>query len=104
MRHLLLSSRHLLLAWLTAIAFGSAGSAARAEITISKAEYKAGVTEIRGETSKPRQTVTLDGRYSTLTDRYKRFEIWIRYLPLDCVINVKAGQEVHPVYIKNCEN
>jgi hypothetical protein len=98
-----LSSKHRLLAWLAAGALGTASSPARAEITISKAEYQAGVTEIRGKTSNPYQTVTLDGRYSTVTERYNRFEIWIRYLPPDCVINVKAGQEVHPVYISNCE-
>ena len=89
--------------WRGCGALATASSAAQAEITISKAEYQAGVTEIRGETSNPHQTVTLDGRYSTVTDRYNRFEIWIRYLPLDCVINVQAGQEVHPVYIRNCE-
>lgn len=69
---------------------------------IKKAEYKAGITEVHGVTSKPFQTVTLDGRYSTKSDASGRFVFWIRYLPLDCVINVKVQDEMHSAAIANC--
>lgn len=76
---------------------------ALAELIIEKAEYKAGVTEIRGETEAAFQEVVLDGRYTTVSDASGSFVFWVRYLPLDCVINVKVHDEVHPAYISGCE-
>ena len=75
---------------------------AHAEITINRAEYKAGVLVVRGETSERGQRVTLDGRYSARTDRNNRFRFRVRYLPRDCIAKIRAGQEVHPAVISNC--
>ena len=80
-----------------------AGAApAHAEITITQAEYAAGVLVVRGETSRRNQRVTLDGRYKTRTDRFKEFRFRIRYLPSDCSISIRAGQQVRPVGVTNC--
>ena len=80
-----------------------AGAApAQAEITLTRAEYAAGVLVVRGETSRPNQRVTLDGRYSTRTDRFKEFRFRIRYLPPDCSISLRAGLEERPAWVANC--
>jgi hypothetical protein len=76
---------------------------ARAEITITRAEYAAGVLVVRGETSEPGQRVTLDGRYRTRTDRFKEFRFRIRYLPRDCTVSIRAGREVRPAVVANCD-
>ncbi len=57
---------------------------------------------LRGETARPGQTVTLEGRYSTRTDRNRRFRFRVRYLPLDCLAGITAGPELHLVSIPNC--
>jgi hypothetical protein len=87
---------------LTAAALVLSVSAASAEVIIEKAEYAAGITEIRGETSESFEPVTLDGRYSTVSDASGSFQVWLRYLPLDCVINIKVDDEVHPAFISGC--
>lgn len=46
--------------------------------------------------------VTLDRRYSTTADRDGEFEFRLRYLPNDCVVDIRAGRDTHPVTIKNC--
>ena len=75
---------------------------ARAEITITRAESIRGVLIVHGETSQPYQRVTLDRRYSTRTDKLKEFRFRIRYLPADCTVSIRAGQESRPAYIANC--
>jgi hypothetical protein len=76
---------------------------ALAEITIEESNYSAGVLTIRGETSQSNQRVTLDGRYAEWTNRYGRFTFRVRYLPGDCLAQIRAGQEERPTYITNCE-
>ena len=100
MQRLLIAAALIVILAGTAILAGTV--IARAEITITRAEYAAGVLVVRGETSQPNQQVTLDGRYRTRTDRYKEFRFRIRYLPLDCTVSIRAGQNVRPVGVTNC--
>ena len=74
----------------------------RAEITVTRAEYAAGVLVVAGETSRRNQKVTLDRRYTTRTDRNNRFRFRIRYLPRDCTATLRAGRQVRPAVISNC--
>lgn len=73
-----------------------------AEITITKAEYAAGVMLVRGEVERAHAKVTLDRRYSTRANRFGEFEFRVRYLPNDCTVEVRAGRDTHPVSISNC--
>lgn len=84
-------------------AFSLAVSApAQAEITLTRVAYAAGVLVVNGETSRPNQRVTLDGRYRTRTDRFGEFSFRIRYLPRDCSISLRAGREARPAWVANC--
>lgn len=85
-----------------AAAVVSMATVAHAEITVTHAQYAAGVLVVRGETSTPNQRVTLDGRYDTRTDRNKRFVFRLRYLPRECGVTIRAGQEVRPARVANC--
>lgn len=76
---------------------------AQAEITLTRVENEGDVLVVRGETSRRNQLVTVDGRYRTRTDRYKEFRFRIRYLPRDCSIKIRAGQEERPARIANCD-
>jgi hypothetical protein len=77
-------------------------STAYAKITVRQAEYSGGMLLVRGETARPDQTVTLEGRYSTRTDRNRRFRFRVRYLPLDCLAEITAGPELYLISIANC--
>lgn len=79
-----------------------ASDAALADITIAKAQYAAGVTVVRGETERPFALVTLDKRYSTRANRYGEFRFRIRYLPNDCIVDIRAGRDTRPVTLNNC--
>jgi hypothetical protein len=76
---------------------------AHAEITITEAQYAAGVLVVRGETSRANQRVTLDRRYRTRTNRFNEFRFRIRYLPPDCSVTIRAGRDIRPARIANCE-
>jgi hypothetical protein len=76
-------------------------STAHAKITIRQAEYTGGMLLVRGETARPGQTVTLANRYKTRTDRNRRFRFRVRYLPQDCLADVRAGLELYLISI--CE-
>ena len=76
---------------------------AQAEITVRQAEYRGGVLRIVGETSQPDQKVTLDRRYETRTNDNKQFRFRIRYLPRNCTATLRAGSQVRPAVIANCE-
>ena len=78
-------------------------STAYARITIRQAEYVGGMLLVQGETSRNGQKVTLEGRYSTRTDRNRRFRFRVRYLPLVCLAEVRAGLELYLISIANCE-
>ncbi|MDC7785060.1 hypothetical protein PQJ75_02200 [Rhodoplanes sp. TEM] len=83
-------------------AVGSADPAA-AEISVRQAEYTAGILVVRGETERSNQRITLDERYSGRSDRLGRFRFRIRYLPPDCMIELRAGRDVRPARVVNCE-
>jgi hypothetical protein len=78
-------------------------STASAEIIIRQAEYAGGMLLVRGETARPGQTVTLARRYKTRTDRNRRFRFRVRYLPSDCLAEVRAGPELTLISIANCK-
>src|SRR5262245_22979160 len=78
-------------------------SMACAKITIRQAQYTGGMLLVRGETARAGQTVTLAGRYKTRTDRNGRFRFRARYLPRDCLLDVRSGPELDLVSIANCK-
>ena len=92
-------ARYALLAALLAAALPTT---ARAEISVDEAAYAAGVTVIRGRVDQPGAYVSLDRRYSTRARRSGRFVFRVRYLPNDCVVDLRAGGERRPVEIENC--
>jgi hypothetical protein len=78
-------------------------ASAMAEITITRAEHIDGILFVQGETSRSNQLVTLDKRYRTRTGRANVFYFRVRYLPPDCSVTIRAGREVHPTRIANCD-
>ena len=62
-----------------------------------------GMLLVQGETARTGQKVTLEGRYSTRTDRNRRFRFRVRYVPLDCLAEVRAGLELYLTSIANCD-
>lgn len=89
---------------LSTLVMASVAHPARAEITIIRAEYAAGVLVVEGETSRSNQLVTLDRKYRTRTNRYNEFRFRIPYLPPACGVTIRAGQEVRPARIANCDD
>jgi hypothetical protein len=75
-----------------------------AKITIRLAKYADGVLVVQGRADQRAQTVILAGRYKTRTDRSGRFAFRVRYLPRDCLAEIRAGQEFYLTSIANCED
>lgn len=76
---------------------------ALAEVAIHGAEYEAGVLVVRGQTDRANESVQLDGRYSTTTGNNRQFVFRVRYLPLDCTVNVRAGGNTRSITVPNCD-
>jgi hypothetical protein len=86
--------QQLLASILAAAIYASVSSPVRAEITVTKSEYRAGVLVVRGETSQSSQRVTLDGRFDEWTNKFNEFTFRVRYLPRDCLVTLRAGREM----------
>jgi hypothetical protein len=95
----------LVLTWIAA-AMLMLADPARA-ITISKGEYqwselRRDMLVVEGETQEPNQRVVLDDRFTEWSDHLGHFSFRVPYLPADCMVQLKAGQNVRQVVIANC--
>jgi hypothetical protein len=86
------------------LAFGASAliTPALAEITVQSARYAAGVLDLRGETAKPGQRISLDGRYVEQTDNQGRFHFRIQYLPHDCTVDLSSAGARQVAFIEGC--
>jgi hypothetical protein len=75
---------------------------ALAGITVKSARYAAGVLDLRGETGKPGQRVSLDNRYVERSDSHGRFHFRIQYLPHDCTVDLNSGGTRRVAFIEGC--
>lgn len=76
---------------------------AQARITVTRADYKAGILVVHGHTNARLERVTLDGRYNKWTDAKHQFRFRLRYLPRDCHVRIKTGNDERRVRVAGCE-
>jgi len=86
------------------LAFGASAliTPASAEITVQSARYAAGVLDLRGETAKPGQRISLDGLYVDQTDSQGRFHFRVQYLPHDCTVDLNSDGARQVAFIEGC--
>ncbi len=88
--------------WLAAALVLFAGiGAARADIRINKSRYVDGKVVIMGETA-PKQTVTLDNKYTTKSDGNGFFTFTEHYKPFTCMIDIRSGDDIYSAVIAGC--
>ena len=79
---------------------GSIGTAA-ASIRIDQSHYRDGLLTIVGRTD-PGQTVTLDGKYKTKSDRDGDFTFTEHEKPFTCMSNIRSGGSIYSAVIAGC--
>ena len=75
---------------------------ANAAITVKRAEYKAGILVVRGQTAEANETVTLDGLYRAHSNRLRSFHFRIRYRPRNCVVRLTTGSDIFHATVARC--
>lgn len=75
---------------------------AQARIRLRDAEILAGTLVVVGTTQHPRETVTLDDKYSTTSNRHRRFAFHIPYYPANCTVGLKAGADQRSAVVAVC--
>ena len=80
----------------------SASFEARAAISVERADYKAGVLVVRGQTTEANETVTLDGIYRAHSNRLRKFQFRIRYRPHNCTVRLTAGSDIFHATVVHC--
>lgn len=75
---------------------------AAARIRLHDAEILAGVLVVEGRTQVRGQPVTLDGRFTTRSDRRRKFAFRVPYYPSNCTVTLKAGADERQAVVANC--
>lgn len=91
-------------AMIAAIACGvvASGVPAQARIGLNDAELIAGALVVSGWTAKRHQSISLDGRYTTESNRRRKFIFHVPYFPPGCSVTLKMGDETRQVVVANC--
>jgi hypothetical protein len=92
--------RRTLLALIAALVLMRAPAAA--EIRVGEALIIGGYLVVTGRTDTPDLIVVLDDNYPATGDSGGRFAFRIVYLPLNCIVTLKAGSDSRRVVIANC--
>lgn len=75
---------------------------ARAAISVERAQYRAGVLVVRGQTTEANKTVTLDGIYRARSNRMRKFQFRIRYRPRNCTVRLTSGSDIFHATVAPC--
>jgi len=75
---------------------------AQARIRLRDAEILAGTLVVVGTTQHPGETVTLDDKFSTTSNRRRRFAFHIPYYPASCTVSLKAGADQRSAVVAVC--
>lgn len=76
--------------------------AATAEIRVNEVRYDKGFLIVKGETSRPYQSVTLEKRFRQRSDQHGHFNFRLRYVAPLCKVGLKAGRDEHAATVANC--
>ena len=91
-------------AMIAAIACGVVASSmpAEARIGLNDAEIMAGALVVSGWTAKRHQSISLDGLYTTRSNKRRRFVFHVPYFPPGCAVTLKMGDETRHAVVANC--
>jgi hypothetical protein len=77
-------------------------ASAEARIRLNDAELLAGLLVVTGHTERPNESVMLDGKFSTTSDRHRRFVFRVPYYPPTCAVTLKTDLEERVAIVAVC--
>jgi len=81
---------------------GGMSSPAAARIRLSDSEILAGRLVVVGHTQHANETISLDGKFTTTSNRHRRFYFRVPYYPPTCTITLKAGDDERTAAVAVC--
>src|ERR1700756_5691074 len=75
---------------------------AEARIRLSDSEMLAGLLVVAGRTEHPRETITLDGKFTAVSDRHHRFYFRIPYYPASCTVTLRTDADERTAAVAVC--
>jgi len=90
-------------AWVASacVALGVSVQSAEARIRLTDAEILAGLLVV-GRTEHAQETITLDGKFTAVSDRRRRFAFRVPYYPPSCTVTLKAGDDERTAAVAVC--
>src|SRR4029077_9184560 len=73
-----------------------------ARIRLTDSEILAGLLVVAGRTEHANETVTLDGKFTTVSDRRHRFVFRVPYSPPSCTVTLKANDDERTAAVAVC--
>jgi hypothetical protein len=77
-------------------------SPAEARIRLTDSEILAGVLVVAGHTQHTNEAISLDGKFTTTSDRHRRFYFRVPYYPPSCMVTLKAGDDERTAAVAVC--
>ena len=81
---------------------GVSAPSAQARIRLNDSEMLAGLLVVAGHTERRNETITLDGKFTATSNRYRRFVFRIPYYPPSCMVTLKAGDDERSAAVAAC--
>jgi hypothetical protein len=73
-----------------------------ARIRLDEAHISAGVLVVGGRTKERDASVSLDGKFTTTSDKRRHFSFRLPYVPANCTVTLKSGAFTRTAAITNC--
>src|SRR5947209_19469133 len=73
-----------------------------ARIRLSDSEILAGLLVVAGRTEHANETITLDGKFTAVSDRRRRFVFRVPYYPPSCTATLKANNDERTAAVAVC--
>jgi hypothetical protein len=80
----------------------AAAGNAQAKIRLNDAQIMAGVLVVGGWTDQRGETVSLDNKFSAVSDKRRRFVFRVPYMPANCLVTLEVGAQTRTAVIANC--
>ncbi|MEJ8574085.1 hypothetical protein [Microbaculum marinum] len=85
------------------VLLASFGQAEASKLTVSDARIAGGRLVVEGKTPEPRQTVTLDEKYTAKSNSERSYSFSLpAYHPADCIVAIDAGLSSATAVVANC--
>lgn len=69
---------------------------------LTDSEILAGLLVVAGRTERAHESITLDGKFTAVSDRHRRFAFQVPYYPPSCMVTLKTDGDERTAAVAVC--